>query len=104
MRFAVESGGTLGTDVDEPADRDELQRLFDRLANELVRISELEADVAVNLATGEVDFFVVVDGLTPRDALARADAIVTEALQVAAVDEPVNWNEVHARRADAVPG
>jgi hypothetical protein len=65
VRFAVESGGTIAPDHHEP----------------------FEADVAVNLGTGEVDFFIVVESAGPEDA--------------SGIDEPV-WDEVH-RRADPVP-
>lgn len=79
MKFLVETSGTL--ESDEALSRETTRDLFGVLATALSDTSEFEADVAINLDTSEIEFFIVVDAVAPRDALEQAEQIRDEALK-----------------------
>ena len=56
----------------------------------------LEADVAINLATAELEFYIVVEAHDSREAFAIAYTLQDRAMAEANV--AVKWNEAHARR------
>lgn len=100
MRFAIETEGVLGAD-DEVLDRPALERIFDTVAEALSQLNTLEADVGINFATAELEFYVVVEADDSRAAYSAANAVVDAALATAGV--AVRWAEAHTRRAELTP-
>ncbi len=103
MRFAIEAEGTLAADPGEALSREVLQDMFERIAEALVQFNELEADVAINFGTRDLQFFVVVEASNPKDAVGMADSVINKALESAGVTQPLDWDQLHARRADLIP-
>lgn len=100
MRFAVETTGTL-LSTEETLSRAALETAFELVADALAGLSGLEADVAVNLDTAELEFYIVVEAPGSREAFALANQIQDSALAKAGF--AVEWNGITARRADLVP-
>lgn len=100
MRFAVETTGTL-ISADMVADHTALDDVFDHVAETLVSVCEFEADVAVNLDSAQLEFYIVVEATDSREAFAIADKLIDRAMARSGVR--VEWNEAHARRADLLP-
>lgn len=100
MRFAVETTGTVWS-TDEPLDRHALELVFDQVADALAAAHDLEADVAMNLETSQLEFFVIVEATDSRAAFASAYEIIDGALLAAEV-RTLQWSESHTRRADLV--
>ncbi len=101
MRFAIETTGTLrSTEGDLSAD--EIEAVFDRVAEALGELHDLEADVAVNIETAQAEFYIVVEAPDTRAAFAVAYELQDRAM--AAAEVGVEWNaEAHARPTDLVP-
>lgn len=97
MKFAIETEGVLEAD-DAALDRATLEAIFDVLSEALARTNKLEADVSINFATRELEFYVVVEAQDSRSATAAANAIVDGALEAAGIG--VQWAEAHTRRAE----
>lgn len=100
MRFAVETTGKLGSS-DDALDEAALEAIFDQVAEALAELHELEADVAINLETAELEFYIVIEAHDSREAFAIACTVQDQAIAEANV--AVEWNEAHARRAGLVP-
>lgn len=100
VRFAVETTGTL-ISADVVADRSALDAVFDHVAEALARACEFEADVAVNLDSAQLEFYIVVEAADTREAFAIADKLIDRAMAASGVR--VAWNEAHARRSDLLP-
>ena len=88
-------------DDGEVLDRATLEADFDTVAAALADLHNLEADVAMNLETAQLEFFMVVEAPNARDAMAAADRLMDEAL--ATVGALMQWDETSARQADLVP-
>ncbi len=97
-----ETNGSLHLDSGEPVGREELEAIFDRLADALPALSELEADVAVDFETGKLEFFVVVEADNPMEAANRGNEIVRRALASADLVESNVLVELRTRQADLV--
>ena len=79
MRFAVETTGRVWA-TDEVLDEAAVEAIFDRVAAALAELSELEADVAANVETAQLEFYVVVDAPDSREAFALANTVMDRAL------------------------
>lgn len=101
VRYAVETRGTLHSMDGEILDRATLETDFDTVAAALADLHHLEADVAMNLETAQLEFFMVVEAANARDAMAAADRLMDEVL--AEVGALMQWDETSARQADLVP-
>lgn len=100
MRFAVEATGRIWS-RDEELDRAAIGAVYDRVADSLADLHALEADVAANLDTSHMEFYIVVEAADSREAFAMANELIDRAMTAAEVT--VEWKEGHARRADLVP-
>ena len=99
MKVAVETGGTLEADPGDELERPTLELLFEAIAETLVRVSEFEADVGLNFATREVEFFVVVEANGAREAVSKAEDVINQALEAAGVQSMMWSGESHTRPA-----
>jgi hypothetical protein len=81
--FLFTVDGTLVDDEDRPLPRAELEQLFGKFMEALPD----QADVAMNFATGRVEFWIYVDVSSPDDAIPAGNRIVDDALRAAGLQE-----------------
>ena len=107
MRIYIESTVTIFTEVGVPTIGPELEALGDVLMDDVVRrteASDMTADVAANLASGEVTFCVALEADSADHAVQRTDALIAGVMASAGVvDEAVTWQQTLARPEELIP-